>query len=128
MHTVFTTGDNLTHRGDASSAVLCVFMSDLPPKSLRDLRFHHIWGAKLFPTKGQWNFYVTTTLLLCFQNTVLAHVFVRLTHFSGKHQAASVVDCITVLHFTYECKQTEQWDSPVIGPSLARAFKVCWLS
>lgn len=59
---------------------------------------------------------------------MLAHVFVRLTHFIGKHQAVSVVDCITVLHLTYECKQTEQWDLQVIGPSQARVFKVCWLS
>lgn len=34
---VFTSGDHLTHGGDVSSAVLCVFMIDLPPKSMRDL-------------------------------------------------------------------------------------------
>lgn len=68
---------------------------------------------------GQRNFYVTATLLLCFQNTAHVHVFVRLTHFSGKRQAASaaIVCCVTLLHLANECKQTERRDQLVIGPS-----------
>lgn len=85
-------------------------VSELTSQGLKRLRLHHIWDAELFPNEGQWNFYVTATLLPCFQNTAHVRVFVRPIHSSGKHQAVSVVDCITLLHFTFECKQTEQWD------------------
>lgn len=93
---------------------VCASVSDvskLNSQGLESLRSHHIWDAQRFTNKGQWNFYVTATLLLCFENSAYANVFVRLTHFGGKHPAVSVVDCVTLALVTCECKQTDQWDS-----------------
>lgn len=104
------------------SALLCVRG---PPKAW-GFQFHHIWDALLFPIEGHWNFYVTTMLLPVFWKHCALPCVCKLTHFAGNYQA--VADCIILLHLTNECKQTEQWDSPVNRPCQGSAFKVCWLS
>lgn len=83
-----------------------MFGSEWPPAVSWDLDSITSGMPNYFPTRVRRIFYVTSTLLPCFQNSAPAHVFVRLTHFGGKHQA---VDCISLLRRTSECKQTEQW-------------------
>lgn len=84
----------------------CVFGSEWPPTASWDSDSITSGMPNYFPTRVRRIFYVTSTLLPCFQNSAPARVFVWLTHFSGKHQA---VDCISLLCRTSECKHTGQW-------------------
>lgn len=93
------------HISGAFFPLCCVFGSEWPPAALWDSDSITSGMPNYFPTRVRRIFYVTSTLLPCFQNSAPARVFVRLTHFSGKHQA---VDCISLLRRTSECKQTEQ--------------------
>lgn len=126
LNTVFTTGDNLAHGGGVSSGVLCeCIWVDLPRSWETQIPPHLV--CLTISQHGSVEFLCNNHASPVFSKHC-ACPFARLTHFSGKHQAVSVVNCVTLLHLTFKCKQTEQWDSPVIRPSQALPFKVCWLS
>lgn len=108
------------HDGDVNSGMLCVFLNYLPrpreiPPHLGCLAISQ-WGSVEF-----------------LHNNHASPVFSKhcvgqsvCDPFSGKQQAVSV-DCITLLHLTNECKQTEQWDSQIIRPSQAWACLLAFL-
>lgn len=74
----------------------------------RGTRIEPHLGCQTVSQQGSEDFLRNEQRSSCVFRGALQPVFVRLTHFSGKHQAVSV-DCISLLRRTHECKQTEQW-------------------
>lgn len=91
------------------SGMLCLFVSDWPPKALRDSDSATSVVPGKFLNRGQRNFYVTATLVQCFQNTAILPPRAYVCAADPFQWEASSCFCCklhnSIIHLANECKQ-----------------------